>query len=113
MSEGDDGKLLDFKAYAAKDDATRYITRGTAKNGNADCRRGHSPIIDKQARLVECSVCGVELDPIDVLDRIAHNSDWVNGLVEARHRLWLEIEDLKKEVTLLKAQKRRAQPKQR
>lgn len=64
--------------------------------------------IDVRARAVSCQKCGVQLDPFEVLDKIAREADWVLALRRERHDLATEVDALKVEVRKLKAQKKRA-----
>lgn len=64
-------------------------------------------LVDACARTLECAACGATLDPITLLAQIAHAADWVLALREETERLEKQTSDLRREVTNLKAQKRR------
>lgn len=65
--------------------------------------------VDAQAREVTCQECGADLDPIEVLNRLAFEEMKLIWSKEERDKLLQEREDLKREIRNLKAQKRRAE----
>jgi len=74
----------------------------------ASCFHWNHAVVDVHARVVECSACRTELDPIAVLDRIAHRADTFRWMTAEEKRLRAAISELKEEVKRLKAAKRRA-----
>lgn len=68
----------------------------------------HLAVVDYDERRVECSACGVELDPFQVLREVAHAEDWYRSLYDEKDRLMKEVAELKEERTKLKAAVRRA-----
>lgn len=71
------------------------IIQARYKPGRRACFHNHTEV-DIAARVIECSDCGAELDPYQVLGRLRHSSDYSDAVSE-RRRLLLEIEELKKE----------------
>ena len=69
------------------------------------CR--HSPQVDPDARVLECSRFGVALDPFDVLITLAAHHEWYDHLAGERARLESEVEALKGEVSSLRATRNR------
>lgn len=66
----------------------------------------HAPVVDTNARTVRCNKCGADLDPIDVLAKVAHanaNRDYVHAEVVALRK---ELESLKAEEKRVKARTR-------
>jgi hypothetical protein len=66
------------------------------------CFHSGMALVDGLARTIECSVCGVALDPIDVLTKIANDADWTVTLRTEKMQLSKEIEALKEERAKLK-----------
>ncbi len=64
--------------------------------------------VDARARTVTCVACGVAVDPIDVLDKIANDPEWLKRARADRRRLQAEIEELRGEVMKLRAARRKA-----
>ncbi len=68
----------------------------------------HHAHVDNRARTVVCGTCGVPMDPIAALYRVACEASWVASLRRDRADLEREIAGLKVEVSNLKAAKKRA-----
>lgn len=72
--------------------------------------RKHAAQVSQQERRIYCGGCGVELDPYDVLDRMARDNE---GLVGTRRRLRREIGHLSERVERLEKDERNAKSRAR
>lgn len=70
-------------------------------------------VIDAHARRVTCGKCNAPLDPIDVLNKYAHDPAWIAEARQERRRIEAEVDALRKELSALKAAKRRIAPPRR
>lgn len=68
----------------------------------------HAVVVDERTRSIACSRCDANVDPIDALARIARDGSWVVSLANEKRMLAIEVEALRREVSLLKAQRKRA-----
>jgi len=66
------------------------------------CTHSHS-IVDGHARKVRCKACGVDLDPIEVLAKLARRADAFLWTVKEERRIKERITELKKEEARIKA----------
>jgi hypothetical protein len=85
------------------------VVRGDdkSKRGRPICIH-HAILVDSQTRSLACRKCDANIDPIDYLAKLANEGSWIVHLHEQKLALGEEVERLKHEVTLLKAQKKRA-----
>jgi hypothetical protein len=84
-----------------------------AKRGSLRACHHDQSVVDEAARTVLCRACGVALDPVAVLARIAHNREGLvhRGMMlraEAEH-LQKRVDDLGRKEKNLKARLRRAE----
>jgi len=69
------------------------------------CPHNHFTV-DKFARKVLCGLCGVALDPIDVLFELSLNPTWIKQAYVERRRVDEEVRALRVEVSKLRAARR-------
>jgi hypothetical protein len=87
-----------------RDEPTYPLSRGVSTTFCAH----NQHVIDDVKREVTCGRCGAHLDPITVLASYANDPAWVLQCRRERVRLEREIDALKKDVSSLKAMKKRA-----
>ena len=112
MSVDEEDNVISFpegvEARAAL--AERAEARLTRQSLRPFCRHA-STVIDDRARVVECKSCKAVLDPFDLLSRLASQEEhWRYRAAEVREFAG-RVEELKKEIQRLKAQKRRLEKK--
>jgi cell division protein FtsB len=74
------------------------------------CRHRHSTVHPNK-RIVVCSACGAQLDPIAELVRLANIADRFKWIASEKEKIEKEIERLKRERRNLRAQVQRLRKK--
>ena len=80
----------------------------TSREQKRSCDHYRS-VIDPRGRVVTCEMCGVVLDPIAVLSRLADKADHYVHVLEETRRLQKEAQDLDHRIRLLKGRLRTQQ----
>lgn len=71
------------------------------------CGHAHAEV-DSNARVLQCSDCGAQLDPFEHLGRLANEAEWISSLRDERRRLNDEIAAMRAQLTNLRARIRTA-----
>lgn len=111
----DDGNVVSLpvgdarRKHNQRESEIAELPIGRAQFTAGICRHAHS-VVDARARTVKCDSCGVPIDPIDLLDRIAHEfATPLRKVQEAERR----VRDMQENIGRLEREERNAKARVR